>query len=113
MTDSERIIATRAPLAIYWPETVAVEMRRYHPIDTLEAWLECAGFEHVTAETVEHGYPLTGIEPYRSRAFSALRLIDDEAFARGLARLETDLSRGEVRCVSRYVMLWASKPHGS
>lgn len=111
VTDSERIIATRAPLALYWPETVAAELQRYHPIDRLEAWLGRAGFVHILAETVEHGYTVTGIEPYRARAFSALRLIDDDAFARGLAGLERDLARGEVRCVSRYVMLWASKPN--
>ena len=113
VTDSERIIATRAPLAIYWPETVAVEMRRYHPINTLEAWLVRAGFTNIAAETIEHSYDLTGIEPYRARAFSALRLIDDEAFARGLARLEDDLARGAVRCVARYVMLWAQKQDNS
>lgn len=113
VTDSERIIATRAPLAIYWPETVAAELQRYHPIDTLEAWLGRAGFVHITAETVEHGYTVTGIEPYRARAFSALRLIDDDAFARGLARLEGDLAYGAVRCVARYVMLWAEKPDNS
>lgn len=111
VTDSDRIIATRAPLAVYWPETVAVEQRRYHAIDRLESWLVQAGFTGVAAEEVEHAYALTSLEPYRERAFSALRLIDDEAFARGLARLETDLARGEVRCVARYVMLWARKPH--
>ena len=113
VTDSERIIATRAPLAAYWPETVAVEMQRYHSIGTLEVWLGRAGFMHITAEDVEHGYDLTRIEPYRTRAFSALRLIDDEAFARGLARLENDLVRGAVRCVTRYVMLWSQKPDNS
>jgi len=56
---------------------------------------------------------LTSLEPYRERAFSALRLIDDDAFVRGLARLENDAARGEVRCVARYVMLWARKPHDS
>ena len=113
VTDSERIIATRAPLAVYWPETVAAELQRYHPIVTLEAWLASAGFVRITAEQVEHDYALVNSEAYRARAFSALRLIDDDAFARGLARLEADLARGEVRYVSRYVMLWASKPNTS
>ena len=113
VTDSDRIIATRAPLAVYWPETVAVEQRRYHAIDRLESWLMQAGFAGVAAEVVEHAYVLTSLEPYRERAFSALRLIDDDAFVRGLARLENDAARGEVRCVARYVMLWARKPHDS
>ncbi len=113
VTDSDRIIATRAPLAVYWPETVAVEQRRYHAIAQLESWLVQAGFAGVAAEMVEHAYALTSLEPYRSLAFSALRLIDDDAYARGLDRLEDDLARGEVRCVARYVMLWARKPHDS
>ena len=31
VTDSEKIIAMRCPLTVYWPETAAVELRRYHP----------------------------------------------------------------------------------
>lgn len=108
VTDSQRIIETRVPLSTYWPETVAVEQARYHPLARLALWLEQAGFTAQREETVEHRYPLTDAAPYRARAYSALRLIDDAAFARGLARLEADLARdGEISCVARYTLLWA------
>ena len=35
VTDSERIIHTRQPLSVYFPESVAVEMQRYRPIAQL------------------------------------------------------------------------------
>lgn len=109
VTDSARIIATRMPLSVYWPETVAVEMVRYHGIEQLQAWLAAAGFTTLRDDTVEHSYALTDAAPYRTRSYSALRLIDDAAFARGLAALEADLAQqGELTCTARYTLLWAS-----
>lgn len=107
VTDSARIIAARMPLSVYWPETIAVELTRYHPVEQLQAWLSAAGFAAFRANTVEHCYTLTDVAPYRARAYSALRLIDDAAFARGLAALEADLARqGELNCTARYALLW-------
>lgn len=109
VTDSERIIETRRPLSTYWPETVAVEKARYPGLERLRAWLEQAGFTELREEVVEHHFALTNSAPYRARAFSALRLIDDASFARGLARLEADLvQHGQLPVVARYVLLWAS-----
>lgn len=109
VTDSQRIIETRVPLSLYWPETVAVEQARYHATARLATWLEQAGFASLREETVEHRYPLTDAAPYRARAYSVLRLIDEAAFARGLARLVADLARdGEISCTARYTLLWAS-----
>lgn len=109
VTDSEEIIATRAPLSIYWPESVAPELARYHAIPLLRAWMEAAGFVDLRQETVEHAFDLHDSRPYRERVFSALWLIADEAFQRGLQRLEADLARGPVRCVARYVLLWGAR----
>ncbi len=109
VTDSARIIATRMPLSVYWPETVAVEMVRYHGIEQLQAWLAAAGFTTLCDDTVEHSYALTDAAPYRTRSYSALQLIDDAAFAHGLAALEADLAQqGELTCTARYTLLWAS-----
>ncbi|HQY89949.1 methyltransferase domain-containing protein [Caldilinea sp.] len=109
VTDSQRIIETRVPLSVYWPETVAVEQARYHSTEQLGAWLHATGFAALHLENVEHSFALTDAAPYQARAYSALRLIDDAAFARGLARLEADLMRdGAIACTSRYTLLWAA-----
>lgn len=109
-TDSEQIIATRRPLAAYWPETIASEMERYHPIPTLMQWLSAAGFGGIYAEDVEFAYLLHDAEPYRRRAYSALQRIGEEAWRRGLAQLEADLQRGPVPCASRYTLVWGKVP---
>ena len=109
-TDSERILATRHPLATYWPETIASEMERYHPVPRLMQWLESAGFQGVCEEEVEFSYLLHDAEPYRSRAYSTLQRIGDEAWRRGLARLEADLACGPVPCTSRYTLVWGEVP---
>lgn len=109
VTDSARIIETRMPLSIYWPETVAVELARYHPIAQVQAWLYAAGFTTFREETVEHSYVLSDAAPYRARSYSALQLIDDAAFARGLTALEADLTQhGALLCTARYTLLWTS-----
>jgi len=109
-TDSEEIIAARRPLAAYWPETIASELERYHPISQLRHWLEGAGFRGVRDEEVEFAYLLHDAEPYRRRTYSTLQRIDDEAWRRGLARLEADLQRAPVPCVARYTLVWGEAP---
>lgn len=107
-TDSQQIIATRQPLAVYWPETVASELQRYHSISRLGEWMENAGFQAVHDEDVEFAYMLHDAEPYRRRAYSTLQSIEDAAWQRGLARLEADLARGPLSCVSRYTLVWGT-----
>ena len=112
-TDSEWIIRHRIPLATYFPETVEAELARYPPIPILRALYEQAGFVDIDERMVEFRYPLTDIQAYRDKAFSALHLISEEAFQRGLARMERELQGDDCRtpipCVSRYTLLWGTK----
>lgn len=109
VTDSEDIIRRREPLARYFPETVEVELRRYPDIAVLQTEMAQAGFTDIHESRVEFSYSLSTLEPYRDRVFSSLLLIPDDACARGIERMEGDLARGPIPCVSRYVMVWGSK----
>jgi hypothetical protein len=71
--------------------------------------MECAGFSELVEGIVELPYQLTEIQAYRDRSFSALHLISDGAFQRGLERLERDLGQGPIQCVSRYALIWGTK----
>jgi len=109
VTDSEWIIRHRQPLTIYFPETVDAELDRYPRIAQLREFMERAGFGEIVETTVELPYQLTYIQAYRDKAFSSLHLIPDAAFQRGIQRMEGDLCRGPIPCVSRYLLLWARK----
>jgi SAM-dependent methyltransferase len=109
VTDSEGIIRHRQPLALYFPETVEIELSRYPRIAELRDIMECAGFSEMTESTVEFAYPLTDVQAYRDKAFSALLLIPEAAFQRGIGRMEQDLRTGPIQCVSRYLLLWGTK----
>ncbi len=109
-TDSAWIIRHRAPLSTYFPETVPLELARYPRIAALQEMMAAAGFGRVEARTVSYRYETADIGAYRARAFSALHMISDEDFARGLARMERDLAGGPIRCVARYTLLWGRKP---
>jgi SAM-dependent methyltransferase len=112
VTDSEWVIRNRCPLAVYFPETVAPELERYPPIPTLRGLMQDAGFTGLAEELEEFPYLLYDAGPLRARVYSALQLITDRAWQRGLDRLERDLAQGPVRCVARYTLLWGHKNEG-
>jgi ubiquinone/menaquinone biosynthesis C-methylase UbiE len=112
VTDSAADIRRRRPLSSHFPETVAVELDRYPPTDVLRVELAAAGFAEVGEEGVELAYALTDLQPYRDRVFSSLHLIPDEAYRRGLTRLEADLAAGPVPALSVYTLVWGRKGWG-
>ena len=109
VTDSAEIICQRRPLAVYFPETVAVELARYPGIAELRVEMEQAGFHDIAETQVEFAYALGDIQAYRDKAFSSLHLIPEETFRRGIARMEEDLRAGPLPAVSRYVLVWGSR----
>jgi SAM-dependent methyltransferase len=110
VTDSEWVIRHRQPLAVYFPETVAVDLARYPRLPELRADMGAAGFVEVSEETVEFAYKLNDLGPFRARAFSCLRLIPEGAFRRGIEQMERDVRAGPIPCVSRYTLVWGSRP---
>jgi ubiquinone/menaquinone biosynthesis C-methylase UbiE len=100
-TDSEDIIRNRTPLATYWPETIELELARYPRIDELDTELREAGFVRLKREEVSATGRLSDPTPYRAKVFSALRLLPESTFERGLRRLEADLAKGPVWSISR------------
>ncbi len=109
VTDSQWIIRHRQPLAIYFPETVEVELARYPRIAQLREVMEGVEFGKITETNVEFPYELTDIQAYLDKAFSSLHLIPEEGFRRGIEGMERDLRIGPIKCVSRYLLLWGTK----
>lgn len=109
-TDTETMIRRRDPLSRYWPATVPLELERYHPIDALETALMAAGFRNPRSSEGSATFPITDAAPYRDKAFSCLGLISEEAFAKGLQAMESDLRAGPLEGTSELVFLWAERP---
>jgi ubiquinone/menaquinone biosynthesis C-methylase UbiE len=110
VTDSHDTIPRRRPLSSHFPETIAVELQRYPPVPRLLEEMTRAGFVEPRIVEVSREYDLDDIEAYRDRAFSSLLLIEEEAFRRGISRLEVELARGPIPCVSLYTMIWGTAP---
>jgi len=109
-TDSAWIIRHRQPLSTCFPETVPRELARYPRVAALRTHMAAPGFGQLNERTVEYTYLLHDVEAYRARTFSALHLISEGAFRRGLARMEGDLARGPIVCTPRYTLLWGTRP---
>jgi ubiquinone/menaquinone biosynthesis C-methylase UbiE len=112
-TDSEWIIRHREPLATYYPETIPIELERYPRIGALRTLMERAGLEQIAERTVAHAYAFTDLQAYRDKAFSVLHVIPEQAYQRGMRRMEEDLCAGPIEGISRYVLLWGMRPLGT
>jgi len=110
VTDSEWVIRHREPLSVYFPETVEIELKRYPPIEELKGIMTQVGFREVKETMVEFPYELHDAQAYRDKAFSSLHMISKEAFELGIERMERDLQKDSIKCVSRYSLLWGAKP---
>lgn len=113
VTDSAEDIRRRRPLSSHFPELVGVELARYPGIDTLEREMAAAGFERIWTEKVELSYPLSDIQGYRERAYSSLHLIPEDAFRRGIVRMEQELSQRPIDALSLYSLLWGEISEGN
>ena len=108
-TDSGWIIRHRAPLAVYFPETVDVDLDRYRAIAELREAMNDCGFGEIGENLVEFAYRQSDVQAYRDKTFSVLHLIPDEAYLRGIKQMEQDLRAGSIHGVSRYLLLWGTK----
>jgi hypothetical protein len=52
---------------------------------------------------------LSDLSSYRAKVFSALRLLPEDVYERGLRRMEAALSKGPIQHVGRYLLLWARR----
>jgi ubiquinone/menaquinone biosynthesis C-methylase UbiE len=109
VTDSASIIRNRQPLAVFFPESVEVDLARYPATGELRTLMDRAGFTAFQEEEAGFSYVTSDIEPYRAKAFSCLHLISESAFQRGLTRMKEKVRSGGIPCVSRYVLLWGTK----
>ncbi len=108
-TESEWIIRNRRPQSLYFPESAEVELKRYPKISTINELMREAGFTAISETMVEREYELKDMEGYRKKVFSALLLITEEQFQRGLKRMEEDLLKGPIKGISRYLLVSGSK----
>jgi ubiquinone/menaquinone biosynthesis C-methylase UbiE len=109
VTDSEDTIRRRMPLAFYFPEIIEHELKRYPSLAQLRSFAEEAGFEVMGDDIAETPFDLTDTEKYERKAFSCLRLISEEAFAAGIARMTRDLEWGPISCVLKNYVFWNKK----
>ncbi|MBI5069151.1 MAG: class I SAM-dependent methyltransferase [Deltaproteobacteria bacterium] len=110
VTDSPEDIRTRS-LTRYFPETEAQERARYPSIEAIEAAMRGAGFKVAGATHTAHCSPMTGarLERFRQKAYSSLRLIPEDRFRAGLARLEAEHARGRADLVEVYTYVWGRR----
>jgi ubiquinone/menaquinone biosynthesis C-methylase UbiE len=109
-TDSEWTIRNRNPLSRFFPETIGPELARYLPIERLKELINQAGFTTLQDELVEHLYELETDDAFRTKAFSCLHLIPEEAYQQNLTALAHALENGPLSCVARHALVHAAKP---
>ena len=65
-----------------------------------------AGFTDIQDNLVEYTFKMKDTQAFRDRAYSSLHLIPEDAFQRGIVRLEDELEeKGYIQNISRYDLL--------
>lgn len=90
----------------FFPETIALDARRYSTTDHLIKEMRAAGFSGVENRPVALTKRVTNVAAFRAKAFSVLTLIDEAAFQAGLKRLESALEDGPVETRVDYALVW-------
>lgn len=103
------MIRNRRPFALYFPETVRVDLERYPTLAALRHILQDAGFSTIRQRSVKFTFLHPDIQDFRDQAYSCLHLIPEDGFSRGMQRMEQDFLQGPIPWNSRYLMLWGSK----
>ena len=109
-TDSTEMIQRREPLSRYWPSSAEADIARYPTVAALLDVMDQVGFINLASREIKKTSRIADATPYRERAFSCLRLIDDVQFEAGLRLLEEDLRKGPVRLTSEYMCIWGKAP---
>lgn len=92
----------------YFPSIPAIDLGRFPDPDDLCAELAAAGFERPGVERFDQPVGAAAadvLERVRGRYISTLRLLPDDEYAAGLARLEADVDAG--REAFDYTLRWA------
>jgi len=110
VTETSWMICTRKPFAVYFPETVVVDLNRYPKLSSLCSMMVDAGFEDLNYQETVFSFLRSDIEDFRDKAYSCLHLISEEHFLQGIERMEKDLKKAPIQWDSRYLLLWGRKP---
>jgi SAM-dependent methyltransferase len=95
-------------LNAYFPSIPAIDLARFPDPAALCGELAAAGFDDARVEPFDQPVRAAAtdvLERVRGRYISTLRLVPDDEYAAGLARLEADVSAG--RAAFEYTLRWA------
>ena len=110
VTETQWMICTRKPFSVYFPETVAADMKRYPKLSLLRTIMAYVGFQAIDSQAIVFSFQKSTIQDFRDKAYSCLHIISPEAFQQGIKRMEADLEQGPIVWDSRYLLLWGWKP---
>jgi ubiquinone/menaquinone biosynthesis C-methylase UbiE len=110
VTDSCQEIEDRT-LTLFFPETLEIDRARYPGNSAITNAMKKAGFEGIYTTKVKttFEFKIQHYEQYKNKAYSALRMISEEAFRNGLKRVEESMKRGTIIGKKSYTQIWGIK----
>ncbi len=109
VTETSWMIRNRQPFAVYFPETVPVDLQRYPSSKALKNIMEAASFNDIRSKVVKFSFLHADIQDFRDKAYSCLHLISEACFQQGMLRMEEDLIKSPIPWISRYLLVWGMK----
>ena len=109
-TDSEDDLRRRT-MATYFPQTVEVDLKRYHRTTVLNSTMTRNGFDKIMNSHAERVFQVDDnyLAKCKNKAFSAIRLLTVEDFEMGLRRLKAAIKTGNSPGREVYTFFWGFK----
>lgn len=96
ITDSEEDLKNRT-MTKYFPESLEIEQKRYPGIETIIKNMKNNGFKKIESSHTEKEYEIDDktFQKFKNKAYSAIRLISNDSFNKGIKKLEEDMKKNK------------------
>ena len=110
VTDSREDLENRT-ITKYFPESLEIEKKRYPSVYKIIEKMKSIGFKgiEITHTEKEHKMSEETFQKFKSKAFSAIRLISEESFDKGIKKIKEDMEKNKCLVKELYTYVWGMK----
>jgi cyclopropane fatty-acyl-phospholipid synthase-like methyltransferase len=110
ITDSEEDLENRT-ITKYFPESLEIERRRYPGVNEIIENMKSNDFDGIEITHTEREYKMSEgtFQKFKNKAFSAIRLISEVSFKKGIKKMEEDMKSDKCLVKELYTYIWGVK----
>ena len=110
ITDSQEDLENRT-ITKYFPESLEIEKKRYSSVYKIVKNMKDNSLKKIEITHTEREYKMDEktFKKFKNKAFSAIRLVSEENFKKGIQRIEEDIKNNKCLVKELYTYIWGIK----